>query len=299
MAAILMLSAALVATTLATLYLASRRRPVAAAYFEAPTVGAPSGMTAWGHRLSVGVYNIHRARGIDGRRDIDRIGRTIGDVDIVGLCEVEGPFYGVRGCQAEQLGRSLGLGWLFAPSQRRWLRFDRGNALLSRGAVECWYREPLVDSTGRRNRILVTAVVRIGGASVPVLVTHLSRHVDQEVQLRAVFDRFLGFDRAILLGDFNVRRDHPVLSEYLRGGEIVDAIGRGLAKDDPERIDWILVRGFRVTGAARCDVGPSDHPYYRVDLLAAESRRPQYAARPVVARHRSAAVASAVLRRGG
>lgn len=252
---------------------ASMRRPVTAA---AGGGLRHAGMaTADADRpLRIGVYNIHRARGLDGRKDLDRIASVIGQADLVGLCEVEGSFYGLTDSQPRRLGRALGLGSLFSPTQERWLRFDRGNGLLSRFPVERWYHEPLVDTTGRRGRILTTARIRIGESTLHLLVTHLSRRTDQHVQLATILDRFTRFDRAILVGDFNIARDFPPLREFLDAGGGIDAIGAALgAADDPGRIDWILTRGVNVQGGGFCAPGPSDHPYYWVDLRQAVSAR--------------------------
>ena len=43
-----------------------------------------------GDSVIIGTYNIHRSRGTDGRRDLNRIAEVIKDCDIVGLQEVEG-----------------------------------------------------------------------------------------------------------------------------------------------------------------------------------------------------------------
>jgi len=48
-------------------------------------VGPPTGAS-----FTIGTYNIHRSRGTDGRRDLNRIAEVIKDCDIVGLQEVEG-----------------------------------------------------------------------------------------------------------------------------------------------------------------------------------------------------------------
>ena len=38
---------------------------------------------------------------------------------------------------------------------------------------------------------------------------------------------------------------------------------------DGERVDWILTRGFDVKGGGVTAAGPSDHPYYWVDITIA------------------------------
>lgn len=253
---------------------ASKRRP-APASAGAGFPGADLSVVDPDHAFRIGVYNIHRARGLDGRKDLDRIASVIGPADVVGLCEVEGSFYGLGESQPRRLGRSLGLGSLFSPTQSRWLRYDRGNGLLSRYPVSRWYHEPLVDSTGRRGRILTTAQVRVGASTVHLLVTHLSRRIDQRVQLATILDRFVRLDRAILVGDFNITRDFPPMRAFLESGHGVDAIGAALGTtDDPRRIDWILTRGLTVKCGGSCAAGASDHPYYWVDVHRSVAARP-------------------------
>lgn len=289
---LMVVGAFLVGIVIALAAVASFRRPVCARagaqVHDAPAAGGD------GRRLRVGCYNIHRGKGLDGRKQLSRIARVIGDADVVGLCEVEGPFYGLRASQPRRLGRQLGLGWLFSPTQSRWWRHDRGNGLLSRYPVGRWYHEPLVDSTGRRGRILTTTEVQVGGFPVTVMVTHLSRRIDQQVQMATILERFERHQHAVLVGDFNVSRSFTELRAFLAAGRGIDAIGRVLGDaDDPTRIDWILVRGLEVTDAGFEPAGASDHPYYWVDLAlpaASQRLRPaRPALRTLPAEHRLAA----------
>jgi len=224
--------------------------------------------------IRVGTYNIHRGRGSDGRRDLGRIAAAIDGADVVGIQEAAASILPGGSNQARDLGRRLGLGWLFLPSQVRWLREQYGNGLLSRLPVGEWAREPLPDTTGRKHRNLTEARIDIGGGEAAAfLVTHLSKREDGTVGLRLALERMEARERAILVGDFNAARTHPVLVEAIGAGKVRDAIGEALgAADRPDRIDWILVRGFEVAGGGAVDVGPSDHPYYWVDLKPSPGR---------------------------
>lgn len=227
----------------------------------------PPATTAEKRELLLASYNIHRARGTDGVRDIKRIAEVLADADFAGLFEVEGALPGWQRDQAEQLARHLKCGWLFAPVQHRWLRHLRGNGLLTRRAVSHWHQEPLPDSTGGHPRCLVTAHLRVGGDTIPVLMAHLARRHDQDIQLDIVFRRFLQFPRAILMGDFNVRRDHPRLARLLDSGQAVDALARARPRlPHNDRIDWILVRGLEIVDADSHPEGPSDHPCLKVKV---------------------------------
>ena len=87
--------------------------------------------------FTVGTYNIHRGRGLDGKRNLARIARTIEGCDVVGLQEVEG--HGLRhfGNQAYQLGQDCKYAAPFSPT-RRHIFFPHatpGHALAKRAVV--------------------------------------------------------------------------------------------------------------------------------------------------------------------
>ncbi|MDX1804879.1 MAG: endonuclease/exonuclease/phosphatase family protein [Alcanivorax sp.] len=247
----------------ALLHLLGRRRPVAAGYGQAQT-GATG--DADKEHCVVGIYNIHRARGLDGRRDLGRIAQVLRQADVVGLCEVEGPQTRWHRDQADKLGQTLRLGALFAPCQQRWGRQDRGNGLLFRPSLTRWYREPLPDSTGTHPRCLLTAELTVAGQSLAVMVTHLARRQDQAIQLETVLARFMAQPRAVLMGDFNVAADYPLLQRFLQTHPQVDAVRLARVPDDPGRIEWILARGVDVLEGGMAPSGPSDHPFYWVTV---------------------------------
>ena len=72
-----------------------------------------------GDSFTIGTYNIHRSRGTDGRRDLDRIAEVIKDCDIVGLQEVEGSTWRGLNNQAHSLSEKLACAVHFAPTRRR------------------------------------------------------------------------------------------------------------------------------------------------------------------------------------
>ena len=58
-----------------------------------------------------------------------------------------------------------------------------------------------------------------------------------------------------------------MIASALKNVEISDAITlAGLDLDNPDRIDWILTKGFNVHGGEFIGKGVSDHPYYQVSL---------------------------------
>ena len=87
----------------------------------------------WGKRtIRFGAFNIHGGKGIDGRRDMDRVAECLRDLDFVALNEVHGWSALSGSDQAELLGRRLGMQWLFASANEQWFYREFGNGL-SRG----------------------------------------------------------------------------------------------------------------------------------------------------------------------
>ena len=215
----------------------------------------------------VASFNIHRCKGRDGKKDLERIAALLQGVDFAGIYEVEGPVFGFKSSQVERLATQLGLQWLFIPTQFQWLHNNRGNGLLSKLPVGAWYAQPLVDSGGRRPRVLFESSVQINDALIDVFLVHMSRHIDQEIQFERICQGFLASERAILMGDLNVTRQFPPLAKLLQDSQACDAIGatQGNA-DDPDRIDWILTRGLNVLEGEVIDEGASDHPFFSIKV---------------------------------
>ena len=111
-------------------------------------VGQPTGDS-----FIIGTYNIHRSRGTDGRRDLNRIAEVIKDCDIVGLQEVEGSTWRGLNNQAYTLSEKLDCAVHFAPTRRRCLLPNRGNALLTRIPVEHWHREHTDDTRNKQQEL--------------------------------------------------------------------------------------------------------------------------------------------------
>lgn len=88
------------------------------------------------HTIRVATYNIHRARGLDGRTRLERIAAVLAtvDADIVALQEVVGASP-LKAGQAAELGAALGMGWVMAPT-RHWRTALFGNVVLSRFPVK-------------------------------------------------------------------------------------------------------------------------------------------------------------------
>lgn len=215
--------------------------------------------------LRVATFNIYGAKGRDGRRDVNRIIRDLGGLDLVALQEVHDSWR-ARG-QLEALAEASGLGALKSPTRERWFRHHRNNALLTRYPVADWLRTPLVHNPGQRFQFRNLTSARIDTSPpLQVIVTHLSRRDREAAQLAEVMNEFLRHSPAVLMGDFNMTRQHPSLSEYLARVDVIDALGETLDVDDPTRIDWILCRGVNVKRGGVVDSGASDHPLYWCEI---------------------------------
>jgi endonuclease/exonuclease/phosphatase family metal-dependent hydrolase len=155
----------------------------------------------------VATYNVHRCVGTDGRRDVERVGAVIRelDADVVGLQEVEAPL-GSDADQLAQLARSSGLHAAVAGVPGDQLDARCANALLCRTSPE---RTRVLDLSvaGREPRGALEADLDVGGYPCRVVVTHLGlRTGERRDQLRSLLlriDDLPGDPLTIILGDLN------------------------------------------------------------------------------------------------
>lgn len=250
------------------LYFASLRRPTgpdAGVSLGAP----PTHANAGGDTLRIGTFNIHGGKGTDGELKLERIAETLRGLDFAGLNEVRGGLTISGEDQAAELGRNLGMPWLYAPTEERWWCERFGNGFLSNLPVASWQRVPLAREYGKsfRNAVLVRA--KHGGRPVNIVVTHIDRSDDREraEQLRTVGELFLALaEPAILLGDLNTSAEEPALRRLLDADGVHDPLRDQLGDDAPRRIDWILVRGLDTVDAGLVMNGASDHPHVWAEL---------------------------------
>ncbi len=93
------------------------------------------------------------------------------------------------------------------------------------------------------NRTLLTCVVQWQGRPLTVLVTHLDRGDDHDMELGAVLAAFDDAPApAVLLADLNTYPDNAVLTQFRRDPAITDAIG---SLTWPGNVDWILAKGMK------------------------------------------------------
>lgn len=217
--------------------------------------------------LRIASYNIHRAKGTDRLRNLERIAKNLNDLnlDLVALQEVAGPFVWGGENQARRLARPLGLGCWFAPTRYRAFKPDVGNALLSSTEIGNWQVQILPKTAGSM-RNLMSGTVMFAGVPVLILVTHIDRGIDRSRQLHFVLEQFRQHRHAILFGDFNSRAQQSPLQEFLIENPDCDAIANSRASPSGGRIDWILTRGLVVGEGGDRPTGASDHRLYWVEV---------------------------------
>jgi endonuclease/exonuclease/phosphatase family metal-dependent hydrolase len=150
-------------------------------------------------RLRVVTYNIHRGRGLDGRRRLDRIRQVLGEIDgdVVALQEV-------LASQAEGLARATGMHAAFGPTCT--LHGEPyGNLCLSRLPIVGQARldltcRPFEPRGGLRADLLAS------GRRLSVLNVHLGLHYLERVRQARLLAGAVSRDGAeglVVLGDFN------------------------------------------------------------------------------------------------
>ena len=228
-----------------------------------------------GETLTVASFNIQTGKSDQGRRDILASAKVLQNVDLAGVQEVYAPsllnLVGLGKPQTQSLADYGGFAWLFSATRRRWLREHRGNAILSKLTVLNWRIEMLPDQSGKSYRNMTIAELEWQGRPFHFINTHLHTRQGKAEQLDVVMREFAKYPTAILVGDFNSKRDMPELNEALKNVDITDAIGVSGASDaaksdDVGRIDWILTKGFNIESGRALGKGVSDHPYYEVSL---------------------------------
>lgn len=227
--------------------------------------------------LRIGTLNIHGGKGHDGRRDLTRTAELLAGLDLAALNEVQGAFGWQPAGQAEQLGRRLGLAWLFAPTEERWWHYRFGNCVLSSLEVTSWQTIPLRREASHTYRNAVLLAARHDGVTVHIVMTHLERGDDRERehQLHAVGDLFLALSEpAILLGDLNCTMADAEMRRLVAHLDVRDPLADTLGPAAPPHIDWILTRGLRTLDAGLTDNGASDHPLLWAELELRSDERP-------------------------
>jgi endonuclease/exonuclease/phosphatase family metal-dependent hydrolase len=186
-------------------------------------------------QLTFASYNIHKAVGLDGRRDPDRILAVLHelDADVVAVQEVDRRF-GLR----ESVLPKLTLeehGWCPAPCRTRQASIGwHGNAILVKRGIEIAGAEP-IDLPRLEPRGAVCAHLRVDGEPLNVVGMHLDlsgiRRLHQIQAVEAHMRRRKG--PAVLMGDFNEWSPHARCFAAFGNGWTVLAPGRSYPSRRP------------------------------------------------------------------
>jgi len=162
------------------------------------------------HRLRVATYNIHKARGMDGRVRVQRIARVLAaiEADVVALQEVVSHARGFpEDDQAGYLAEHLG--FRYATGETRKHRGGSyGNVTLSRWKFDLVQHVDLSEA-GREPRGALRTDIRFGQRPLHVFNVHLgTSHRERRAQAVRLMDEKLlrAIDISgprIILGDFN------------------------------------------------------------------------------------------------
>jgi len=155
--------------------------------------------------LRLATWNIHMGVGLDGQRDIQRVGQVIGEItpDVIGLQEVDNR-PGQNGDDLQQLGHHTGLEIVSGPTMQR-STGDYGNALLTRLPILKVERHD-ISFKKREPRGLLIVHLDWNGETIQIAVTHLGLKAgERRHQVQHLID-FLdqpGRFPLVLMGDFN------------------------------------------------------------------------------------------------
>ena len=239
-------------------------------------------------KIRIATFNIHRCKGRDGQRDVDRVAELLRGVDVAGLNEVHGGIFWDSTNQAEILGKKLHLAWLFTPTNRRLLNGDFGNGLLTKLPVRSWQSIPLPPNRCQSNRLALLVVLEYQDRPINLIIAHLAHRRDKKevldrrdldadeqiqhdrarhVQLDTVISLFLSLaEPAILMGDFNTFPSDPLIQRLKNTPGVSDAVVEAGGTNPPNRVDWIFLRGLKCTEADMVKNDASDHPMVWADV---------------------------------
>lgn len=211
--------------------------------------------------------------------DFDAFARVILDsgADIVGLNEVRGN--GERKdyeAQARILAEKTGFYYYFAKAIDVGGKNPYGNALLSRYPIKNAQTIPIPDppvriGSGFETRCLLKAEIEVADG-LTVLVTHFGLHPSEQKNAARTVSEHLTAEKTVLMGDFNVTPDNPVLQPIREKSEDAAALFTqpllSFPSDAPKvKIDYIFATpAVRILAA---DIPPtvvSDHRPHTAEI---------------------------------
>ena len=217
-------------------------------------------------------FNTQHCRNyLTGEIDFEVMAKTILDcgADVVGLNEMrgEGPDAAYT-AQMETLAARTGMQYAFAPAIYVPSKGPYGNGLLSKRPILSAKTVPIPDPVEKtpgghyESRAVLKAELEGG---VTVLVTHFGLEPDEQANAVRTVAENLTAEKCILMGDFNVTPENPVLKPIRAlmqdAADAFEAEKLSFPSDVPDRkIDYIFAsRDARITVADIPAVVASDH----------------------------------------
>ena len=209
---------------------------------------------------------------VERRIDFDIMADTIlrCGADIVGLNEMRavGAGEGYEHYQVKELARRTGMHHFYFAKAINTAKGPYGNGFLSKYPILCVENIPIPDPVARvhqhhyETRCILKAELEGG---VTVLVTHMGLNPDEQENAVQTVLQNLSAEKCILMGDFNMRPDDPILAPIF--DRMTDAAAGFCAdklsfpSDSPDRkIDYIFVsRDIEVLDADIPAIVASDH----------------------------------------
>lgn len=218
--------------------------------------------------LKIASFNIHSGKGRDGKTDLFRTSKVLGDIDFAGLYEVRHSRLNFYRSQAQELSMiDLERYWLFAPTEKQWWHEHFGNGIIHRYGLPDVVRIPLDNTRGKAFRNALLWTVELQDGRVRVLSTHLDRTDDREKQLKAVIGLFLALQPpCVLMGDLNTVAADPLLDGLRKTDGVGSPLHEQILDLPPSNIDWIFTRGLRTISSDRIENDASDHPIVKAEL---------------------------------
>lgn len=210
-------------------------------------------------------WNIHRAIGLDGATDIDRVAQQVRAVGADVACLQEVPSYRWMMsdlCPRRRLAKPSGMYERFGttiPSRVRGF----GHSIMT-----C--KKPLhsygLDGSLFGPRGVTAVTIPLDNQEVHVICIHLGLSAEmRELEVKRIVDLIDPFDGPLIIaGDFN-ERPHEAAVSWLKGRmSLEDACPEGpatfMAPQPTERIDLILVsKHWRVNSCEVIETNASDH----------------------------------------
>jgi endonuclease/exonuclease/phosphatase family metal-dependent hydrolase len=201
--------------------------------------------------LRVLSYNIHHARGMDNRVDLERIAKVVVDckADLVALQEVDHKTRRTSGIdQTAELVKLTGLNGRFAKA----IDFEGGaygQALLTRWPISKLEIEFLPGEPGGEQRIIAIGKLDFAGKPLRFCSTHL-HHADANMRLlqaQAINKKFAGEDNTltIVAGDLNAVPGSAPMVELLKTwteAKSISPLKTSPSTNPKVQIDYVLYR---------------------------------------------------------